>query len=77
MAIKPTCLVCKKVMEIGFITDLGHFDTIRLPRWSPGKPKKSWLSGEAKRSQINEGHKIVAFRCPECEALRLYAPSGG
>jgi hypothetical protein len=75
MAAKPICLVCQKEMEPGFLTDLGHFDTIHIPRWSPGVPEKSFWVGEAKHSQLKQGLKVIAYRCPECEALRLYAPS--
>ncbi|MCE7974237.1 MAG: hypothetical protein DYG92_07945 [Leptolyngbya sp. PLA1] len=75
MASQPTCLVCQKVMVKGFLSDLGHHNTVRLPRWCEGEPRASWLSGEAKSSQVKEGVKVVAYRCPECEALRLYAPS--
>jgi hypothetical protein len=70
----PTCLVCQKPMELGFMTDMGHYNTIHMPRWCPGEPEKSFWSGEAKSSQIKEGAKVVAYRCPECKALRLYAP---
>jgi hypothetical protein len=75
MAKEPTCLVCEKVMEKGFMTELGDYNQVRLPRWTAGEPEASWLSGEAKASQRREGLKVVAYRCPECEALRLYAPS--
>ena len=75
MAAKPVCLVCEKEMEPGFLTDLGHANTIQMPRWCPGQPQASFWSGEVKRSQRNEGFKVIAYRCPECEALRLYAPS--
>jgi hypothetical protein len=62
-------------MESGFLTDLGHLDSIHVPRWCAGEPESSFWSGEAKRSQLKAGLKVVAYRCPECEALRLYAPS--
>ncbi|HYF14967.1 MAG TPA: PF20097 family protein [Phycisphaerales bacterium] len=75
MGAQPVCLVCKKDMEPGFLTDLGHYNAIHLPRWCPGEPEKSFWSGEAEASQVKQGFKVVAFRCPECEALRLYAPS--
>lgn len=73
MAHQPVCLVCKKDMEPGFVTDLGHYDTIHLPRWCPGEPESSFWSGEAKRGQFKGGAKVSAYRCPECHALRLYA----
>lgn len=75
MAAKPICLVCQKEMEPGFLIDMGHNAKILIPRWCPGTPKPSFWSGEAKLSQYNEGLLVTAYRCPECEALRLYAPS--
>jgi hypothetical protein len=79
MASKPVCLVCKKEMELGFMTDLSDFNTVNLPRWCPGTPEKGSAGldggGEAKRTQHKNGFRVVAYRCPECEALRLYAPS--
>lgn len=75
MAAKPTCLVCQKEMTPGFITDMGHYNSIHLPRWCPGEPHPSFWSGEAKNAQLKEGLKVTAYRCPQCEALRLYAPS--
>jgi hypothetical protein len=75
MAAKPVCLVCEVEMEPGFVTDLGDHNSIHLPRWCPGTPEPSIWTGAAKRSQFKEGLQLVAYRCPECEALRLYAPS--
>jgi hypothetical protein len=78
MAKKPVCLVCQKEMEVGFTVDHGDFNVSMLPRWYPGVPKAGTgtmfgVGPDAKHS----GHVIVAYRCPACEALRLYAPSGG
>jgi hypothetical protein len=76
MAGKPTCLVCQKEMVRGFITDFRHTTTLLVPRWCKGDPEKGMFTvGDAKISQADEGLKVVAYRCPECEALRLYAPS--
>lgn len=75
MSKQPVCLVCKKEMERGFLTDMGDYERIHLPRWCAGDPESSFWSGEAKRGQVKHGLKVVAYRCPECEALRLYAPS--
>lgn len=74
MAAKPICLVCQVKMAPGFITDLGT-DTTDIPRWCAGKPEKQGLTGKARRTQAKAGLPITAFRCPQCEALRLYAPS--
>lgn len=78
MADKPVCLVCKKEMEKGFMTDRAA-GGIDIPRWCPGEPKQPGLAGgEVMDTQvITRGIKVVAYRCPECEALRLYAPSSG
>jgi hypothetical protein len=75
MAGTPVCLVCKEEMEPGFLTDLGHANLANMPRWCPGEPKPSFWGAEAKSSQVRQGLKVVAYRCPMCEALRLYAPS--
>lgn len=75
MAAKPVCLVCEVEMVRGFMTDLGDADTVNLPRWCEGDPQSPFWAGEAKRSQRKAGLKVVAYRCPTCEALRLYAPS--
>jgi hypothetical protein len=74
MADKPVCLVRKKEMEIGFLTDRGGGVSTHLPHWCAGQPQKGF-GGEVKRSQLHEGLKVVAYRCPECQALRLYAPA--
>jgi len=75
MAKKPVCLVCQKEMEVGYFLDRGH-STSELPRWFAGEPKPvlGELLGVAPKGRQN-GCVIVAYRCPECEALRLYAPS--
>jgi hypothetical protein len=77
MATKPTCLVCHREMEPGFLTDYRDFNQVMLPRWCAGTPEKgSWfLASEVKTSQAAAGLKVVAYRCPQCEALRLYAPA--
>ena len=73
MAYQPTCLVCQKVMELGFMTDFAG-RVITVPRWCQGTPKDSYWRGEVLRSQAEHGIRIVAYRCPQCKALRLYAP---
>lgn len=74
MAYQPTCLVCQKVMELGFMTDFNAHASVRIPRWCPGEPENSFWSSEVSASQAKQGVKVVAYRCPECKALRLYAP---
>lgn len=77
MAKEPTCLVCQKVMEPGFLTDFTSAAPINVtqPRWCAGEPQSSFIPGTAKASQLAQGLKVIAYRCPQCEALRLYAPS--
>lgn len=75
MAYKPTGLVCQKEMVLGFMTDQGY-GSINVPRWVEGTPERGFFTvGDAKSSQLEQGLKVVAYRCPQCEALRLYAPS--
>ena len=74
MATKPTCLVCHKEMELGFLTDAAA--GIQTPVWCAGEPKWNiWTGSGAGRVQHKEGVQVVAYRCPQCEALRLYAPA--
>ncbi|MFN0131182.1 MAG: PF20097 family protein [Phycisphaerales bacterium] len=77
MAHKPMCLVCKKEMELGFMTDRGDGNSVHLPRWCAGEPQKPTgvltIAGDAKQTQLVGSHKVTAYRCPECHALRLYA----
>ncbi len=76
MAKKPTCLVCHKEMERGFMTERSGPAAVQLPRWCPGTPERgAFTAGDAKLGQHENGYAVVAYRCPECEALRLYAPS--
>ncbi|MBN8645318.1 MAG: hypothetical protein J0L61_08795 [Planctomycetes bacterium] len=75
MAEKPTCLVCEKEMVRGFLVDQGDYASLHSARWAEGAPESSWWSGEVKHRQLKGGYKIVAYRCPQCEALRLYAPA--
>lgn len=76
MAKKPVCLVCQREMEVGFMTDhAGGYVT--LPRWCPGVPAQAskLAGGEVASSQFAAGLRVTAYRCPECEALRFYAPA--
>ncbi len=75
MAKQPTCLVCQKAMEPGSLAALSHDGGADLPRWLPGYPDPALATSGVKRSQFDAGLKVVVYRCPECEALRFYAPS--
>lgn len=77
MAHTPTCLVCKKEMELGYMAQPGVPGPNNLPRWCPGQPERHLFGGDSKRSHLEQGVRVVAYRCPECEALRLYAPKAG
>lgn len=73
MAYQPTCLVCQKVMEVGYMIDadgaiLRHN---KIPRWYAGEPKEFLNSVVA---PTKEGRMIITYRCPQCKALRMYAP---
>lgn len=70
VAKKPVCLVCEKEMVKGTMISAGD----GLPRWWEGEPRRD---GAAGAGGSRDGFVVVAFRCPACEALRLYAPSEG
>ena len=76
MAANPVCLVCQVAMVRGFMTERGPGNSTNLPHWSEGDPEWSNWTGEVSPRQIKAALKVVAYRCPKCEALRLYAPSG-
>jgi hypothetical protein len=73
MGYKPTCLVCQKEMVKGFIPDVSS-GRISLLRWCEGEPDGSIWTGDVSRSKAAEGSNVITYRCPECKALRLYAP---
>lgn len=74
----PVCLVCQKEMEKGFITEMGDGGVaVHMPRWCAGEPKRTQYVGEVDSAQHMKGLALTAYRCPECEAIRLYAPSKG
>lgn len=76
MAYQPTCLVCQREMVLGFMTDQGHGASVNLPRWVEGTPERGFFTtGDAKQSQLKQSLAVIAYRCPQCAALRLYAPS--
>lgn len=74
MSAKPMCQTCQIEMEHGFIADLTHHGTARLPTWSPGTPKQTFWFGAALADQAKDGHKVITYRCPKCFALTMYAP---
>lgn len=78
MAYTPTCLVCQKEMVLGFMTDQIGMAAVNMPRWCEGTPESGSTllgRGEVKPKQHAQGIPVIAYRCPKCEALRLYAPS--
>ena len=79
----PKCLECNKAMEPGFIPDLQT--TKHVPNiWHPAPCEKSGisltgltfgLSKEHIKVDREKGIVIVAFRCPDCGAIKLVAPT--
>lgn len=67
-----TCLRCNIPLEPGFIADSGYA-VIMQARWCPGEPQPSWFTGEIRSSQVKQGLKIDAHRCPQCGRLELVA----
>jgi len=75
MGDKPVCLVCKVEMQPGFLTDKAGGMAVYVPRWCPGTTAAGAVFSNVPPAQRQEGVAVVAYRCPECEALRLYASS--
>jgi hypothetical protein len=79
MAKIPMCLVCNVAMEPGFMTDVARQEPlsklVTLPRWCQGTPEPNFWNSGVSVKQVEQGLIVIAYRCPECEALRLYAPS--
>jgi hypothetical protein len=75
MAKDPTCLVCEKAMDLGFLTSESVAGVL-LPHWHAGvQPVEPHLAGKPAEIDLKPraGAAVTAYRCPECLALRLYA----
>lgn len=72
MTTAPQCLVCEVPLERGFVAD-HTYGEYRVARWCAGDPERSWLGGEARGSQVRQGLKISAWRCPSCGRVELFA----
>lgn len=72
----PRCPDCTVGMDPGFMPDVGHNGVVIQGLWHPGDPEPrkllGFISAGVKLDQKN-CLKIVAYRCPQCGLLRLYA----
>ena len=72
----PLCPDCRIEMALGTMLDFSH-GAVLQPRWQPGPPEAAKflgipISGGVKPDKL---HMLpaVAWRCPQCGLLRLYA----
>lgn len=69
----PRCATCDLPMERGFLPDAngGWLDQAEVASWFPGSPQAGPGSGWV--AQWERRLPVVAFRCPSCGVLLLYA----
>lgn len=63
-------------METGFIPDFAYGAVLQMI-WHPGDPKTTkFFSFDTQSVNLDRTkcRKVVSYRCPECNELRLYAP---
>jgi hypothetical protein len=70
MNASPTCPDCRTEMERGFVPD--HYATTIRSHWHPGAGDEKTFFGNLKLDS-EKMIPIVAYRCPQCGALKLYA----
>jgi hypothetical protein len=70
-AIIPNCPVCQVRMSAGFVLDKANNSTERV-KWIEGTPEKSWGAYVTKGRASFE---LVAYRCPQCAWVILFAPA--
>ncbi len=74
------CMQCNVTMEEGMILDKAGYGGIVQGEWTKGTPPRRgiwgrFLSGSSvSMEQYADSKKIIAYRCPSCGRLELYAP---
>jgi hypothetical protein len=66
----PECPHCKVRMDEGFVPDRGR-NSVAPAQWVQGIPERSFW--QLLKMKDREKHTVVAYRCPRCGLLRLYA----
>lgn len=65
------CLRCKATMEMGFVVDHGHGNSLQEQEWVEGDVVKSfWVGIQTKGRQKRH---VRTYRCPRCGYLESYA----
>ncbi len=65
------CLRCKTTMEMGFVVDHGHGNSLQEQEWVEGDVVKSfWVGIQTKGRQKRH---VRTYRCPRCGYLESYA----
>jgi hypothetical protein len=70
--VTPTkCTKFGEVMQEGFVPSAMEGGLL-VPFWLAGEPQRGFFGVKWRNK---ERHSIVAFRCPKCGYLELYAPT--
>lgn len=64
------CPLCKGEMQLGFLPDMGHYQSANVPQWYPNSPTRGWFGG-IKRPE--GALKVQTFRCNACGYLMSFA----
>ena len=71
------CPDCNVEMEVGFVPDFA-FNMVGQMAWHRDEPTEATMLGVKTGGVKVDGKNligIIAYRCPTCELVRLYAPS--
>jgi predicted nucleic-acid-binding Zn-ribbon protein len=67
----PVCPKCAKPMERGHVPDAGYGQVIQS-KWAPGDAVPRRFFGGI-QYDVNEQIPMMAYRCPACGYVELYA----
>ena len=69
----PTCGRCGAAMVLGYVPDHAHGTRSQMATWYPGPPRCTWLLHRPELPPMGPCYEVVAYRCPTCGRLELYA----
>lgn len=69
---RPSCPVCGKWMEEGYLLEKGDSNASSITKWVEGAPERSrWMGLKLKGRRVLT---VKSFRCPKCGLLTSVAP---
>ena len=67
----PECPSCRTTLDAGYVLDNSR--NMHVPAtWVADPPEKGFLG--SLKTKGHEQAQVMAFRCPKCRRLELYAP---